>query len=64
VIDTTGAGDCFVAGLLAGQTRGWSLRDSAMLGHAAAACCVEVVGVTAGIRDWQQVRSRMQPPIA
>ena len=58
VVDTTGAGDCFVAGLLAGQTRRWSLRDSALLGHAAAACCVEAIGATTGIRDWEQVSSR------
>ncbi|MGQ9683692.1 MAG: carbohydrate kinase family protein [Anaerolineae bacterium] len=59
VVDTTGAGDCFVAGLLAGLVRGWSLRQSAFLGHAAAACCVEAVGATAGVRDWEQVSARL-----
>ena len=58
VVDTTGAGDCFVAGFLAGLTRGWSLRESALLGHAAAACCVEEIGATTGVRNWQQVSSR------
>lgn len=59
VVDTTGAGDCFVAGLLAGLSRGWGLRSSALLGHAAAACCVEAIGATAGVRDWEQVSARL-----
>jgi len=37
VIDTTGAGDLFAAGFLAGQAQGRSLRDSLTMGAIAAA---------------------------
>ncbi len=60
VVDTTGAGDCFVGGFLAGQMRGWDLLKSVRLGHAAAACCVEEVGATTGVRNWEQVYARFQ----
>jgi sugar/nucleoside kinase (ribokinase family) len=60
VVDTTGAGDCFVGGFLAGWIRGWDLFESARLGHAAAACCVEEVGATTGVHSWEQVYARFQ----
>jgi sugar/nucleoside kinase (ribokinase family) len=40
VIDTTGAGDLFAAGFLAGQARGRSLKDSLTMG---AVCAAEVI---------------------
>jgi sugar/nucleoside kinase (ribokinase family) len=40
VIDTTGAGDLFAAGFLAGQARGRSLTDSLVMG---AVCAAEVI---------------------
>lgn len=40
VVDTTGAGDLFAAGFLAGQARGHSLRDSLISG---AVCAAEVI---------------------
>jgi len=51
VIDTTGAGDCFYAGLIAGLARGWNVQDAAKLGAAAGACAVTKIGAVAGIRD-------------
>jgi sugar/nucleoside kinase (ribokinase family) len=48
VVDTTGAGDSFYAGLLTGLLRGMSLEDSGRLGCAAAACCVTAVGGNTG----------------
>jgi len=41
VVDTTGAGDCFRAGLLYGWLRGWTLSDRVRFAAAAAAriCC-------------------------
>ena len=60
VVDTTGAGDCFVGGFVTGLVRGWDLLDSVRLGHVAAACCVEAVGATTGVRDREQVYSRYQ----
>lgn len=40
VVDTTGAGDLFAAGFLAGQARGYSLADSLTTG---AVCAAEVI---------------------
>ncbi|MEX2545707.1 MAG: PfkB family carbohydrate kinase, partial [Phycisphaeraceae bacterium] len=48
VIDTTGAGDSFYAGLLTGLIKGLSIEDAAKLGVAAGACCVTAVGGWAG----------------
>ena len=56
VVDTSGAGDCWVAGFLTGQLRGWTLAESAELGNAVAAHCVQAVGCTAGVRDFETVR--------
>lgn len=56
VVDTTGAGDNFFAGLLAGLIRGLDLADAGRLGAAAAACCVTVVGGCAGGQDYAATR--------
>jgi sugar/nucleoside kinase (ribokinase family) len=52
IVDTTGAGDCFYAGLLTGLLRGMDAARSGRLGAAAGACCVTALGATAGIRDF------------
>lgn len=44
VIDSTGAGDAFWGGFLAGEVLGLSLHDSALLGNACGAVCVERLG--------------------
>ncbi len=49
VVDTTGAGDAFVAGFLTGLTRKWSFRDCARLGNAAGALSIQKVGATASM---------------
>jgi sugar/nucleoside kinase (ribokinase family) len=54
VVDTTGAGDCFLGGLLAGLTRGMSPADAGKLGAATGACCVTCLGATAGIRSFEE----------
>lgn len=52
IVDTTGAGDCFYAGLLAGLLRNRSDSDAGRLAAATGACCVTQLGASAGIRDY------------
>jgi sugar/nucleoside kinase (ribokinase family) len=54
VIDTTGAGDCFYGGLLAGILRGMSVADAGKLAAAAGACCVTGLGATSAIRGYDE----------
>ncbi len=52
VVDTTGAGDSFLGGLIVGLSRGLGVEDAARLGTAAAACCVTSLGGSTGGRDY------------
>ena len=53
IVDTTGAGDCFYAGLLTGLLHGMEVAEAGRLAAAAGACCVTGLGATAGVRDYQ-----------
>lgn len=55
VVDATGAGDCFIAGFLAGQLRGWELRRCLFFGNACGALAVRAVGATRGMRSMEDV---------
>ncbi len=46
VVDTLGAGDCFVAGLIAGLINGWNLKKACQLATAAGAANVSAPGYT------------------
>ncbi len=50
-VDTTGAGDCFNAGLLAGLLRGSDPPDALALGCAVGAASTQAIGGTAGSPD-------------
>ena len=52
VVDTTGAGDSLLAGLLTGLLCGMAPRDAGLLGAATAAACVTGLGATAGLRNF------------
>jgi len=54
LLDTTGAGDSFYAGLLTGLLRGRSAEDAGRLGAAAGACCVTGLGAAAGLRSFEE----------
>lgn len=54
VVDTTGAGDCFFAGLLAGVLRGLSPANAGRLAAASGACCVTGLGGSTAIRNYEE----------
>lgn len=57
-VDTTGAGDSFAAGFIAGLIEGRDMIDCARLGCAAASCSIEQIGATDGVRSLEQVMER------
>jgi sugar/nucleoside kinase (ribokinase family) len=54
LVDTTGAGDAFLGGLLAGLLRGKSVAEAGRLAAAAGACCVTGLGATTAIRNYAE----------
>ncbi len=60
VVDTTGAGDCFNAGFLAGLWQDMDLESCARMGAACASFCIEAVGGTTGIPRLEEVRERAE----
>ncbi|MDC0935165.1 PfkB family carbohydrate kinase [Pirellulales bacterium] len=54
VLDTTGAGDCFLGGLLTGLLRGLPPADAGRLAAATGACCVTALGASAGVRGYEE----------
>lgn len=54
-VDTTGAGDNFVAGFLHGVLRGWTVRECALFGNAVGAVSVGHIGATTGVTGVHQV---------
>jgi sugar/nucleoside kinase (ribokinase family) len=59
-VDTTGAGDSFVAGFLAGLLRGWPPERCARLACAAAALNIQKVGATAGMPTFEEASRLME----
>lgn len=60
VVDTSGAGDSWIAGFLAGVTKGYDLEQSARLGSAMGALCATAIGTTAGLRTMEETESFME----
>ncbi len=53
--DSSGAGDAFCAGFLAGLSKGWETRRCAELGNAVGALCVTKIGTTTAARPLEDV---------
>jgi len=58
VVDTTGAGDCWDAGFIAGLAGGNDLITAARIGCACAAFGIEAVGGATGVPSYETVRQR------
>jgi sugar/nucleoside kinase (ribokinase family) len=59
VVETTGAGDCFVAGFLTGVLRGWDWPTTLRFANAAGAHSVQSVGAVTGVRSAEEVLAWM-----
>lgn len=59
VVDTTGAGDTWFAGLLTAMRRGMSLRDAGRFANRVAADCCTAIGASAGVRSFEETLARM-----
>jgi sugar/nucleoside kinase (ribokinase family) len=58
IVDTTGAGDCWDAGFIAGLASGEDVFTAARLGNACAAFCIEAVGGSTGVPHYEAVQQR------
>lgn len=54
VKDTTGAGDCFLGGLITGLLRGLEIKQAGQLAAAAGACCITGLGATTAVRNYEE----------
>jgi ribokinase len=59
VVDTTGAGDCFVGALAARLASGADIGDAARYANAAAACSVERLGAAPAMPTPKEVAARL-----
>lgn len=60
VIDPSGCGDCFTAGLIAGIRRNWDFLESLKFGSATGALCGTALGCTTGIRPFHEIQKFME----
>ncbi len=59
-VDSTGAGDSFVGGFLAGLVKGWDIEKTGYLASAVGAQCVTGIGASTGIGDWEATMEFMR----
>ena len=55
IVDSTGAGDAFVAGFIGGLVHGCGHRRSTLIGSQAAAACIRHVGGSSGIPPFERL---------
>lgn len=61
--DTTGAGDSFACGFVAGLIKGWKLEDSLKLGISNGAAVVTEIGAKTGLLYKKNVHNWLQKPL-
>ncbi len=59
VVSTTGAGDCTIAGFLAGREMGRNVEDAMKIATAVGACCCESADATSGVKHLIDVEARL-----
>lgn len=59
-LDTTGAGDSFCAGFLAGLAMDWDFERAAKLGNAVGTHCIMAVGASTGIVSLEEILKFME----
>ena len=59
-VDTTGAGDSFCAGFLAGLAQGWDYYESAAFANAVGTHCIMCVGASTGIKPIGEILKFME----
>ena len=59
VVGTTGAGDCTIAGFLAGVLKGLGPRDTMTAATACGACNVEAADAISGVPTWEKLQARI-----
>jgi sugar/nucleoside kinase (ribokinase family) len=62
VVDTTGAGDFFAAGFLAGVAKGYDLKKSGKLGALLASRVIRVPGAKLDPSEWAEIR-KLEPTL-
>lgn len=55
VVDTTGAGDAFVAGVLYSLHMGWEIEAVTRFASAVSAHCIQKLGATVGVPEYEKV---------
>lgn len=60
VVDTTGAGDSFLAGMITAFLRGMELEPMARFANAVGGCCVQSLGASTGIRSFEETMKLLQ----
>lgn len=59
-IDTSGAGDSFCAGFIAGLDQGWEVKKCAAFANAVGAHCIMEIGTTTGIKPMKEILAFMK----
>lgn len=59
-VDTTGAGDSFCAGFLAGLAQDLSYKRCAQLGNAVGTHCIMAMGASTGIKPLAEIEKFME----